>query len=440
MMNHTIVSQATPFGYSSVAVVRLSGGLSFSLAKKITKSSRLGAHLQTTLLSVYGKNNKKIDKAIFTFFKGPRSYTGEDVVEISCHGNPMIVELLIDNLVCLGARIAEPGEYTKRAYLNGKISLSQAESVALLISSRSETAIYQNNKNIEGGASSLVKKIKDGLLRALSALEYELDVSENDETTRNTVSNVVKLLKNNSLFINDLLGSFRAGTAYSKGLRVVIVGRPNVGKSTLMNAITGLSRSIVAPTPGTTRDTITRDLVLSGYPITMIDTAGLRETTDSTEAEGIQRAHQEVARSDVVLSLYTHDTEPADYIEDKKQILILNKVDLRKPRHVDESTICVSALKGEGVSEVVSALENSLSRTTSYSGDVFINTERQKGSTVDCSNSINEALLALSEDHTNIEIAAHQIRQAVGSLDSFLGKTTTDDILDEVFSSFCVGK
>ena len=440
MQNNTIVSQATPFGYSSVAVVRLSGDRSFSLAKKVSKTNNQVAHLQTTLLPVYGKAGKKIDMAVFTFFKGPKSYTGEDVVEISCHGNPMIVELLIENLVCLGARIAEPGEYTKRAYLNGKVSLSQAESVALLISSRSETAIYQNNKNIEGGTSSVVTKIKKGLLRALSTLEYELDVSEQEETTEQSIDEVVKLLNNNYLLIKGLLDSFKAGTAYTQGFRVVIIGKPNVGKSTLMNAITGLNRSITTSAPGTTRDTITSDLTLSGYPITLVDTAGLRETTDKTEAEGIQRTKDEIARSDLVLSVYTKDEEAVDYIEDRLHFTILNKVDIQKPKNIKKSTVCISALKGTGMDHLFSKLEESLSGLVSYSGDTFINTERQRVSANKCSKSIKDSLAELSGNQTNIEIAAHHTRGAINHIDSFLGKTTTDDILEKVFSDFCVGK
>ena len=440
MENQTIVSQATPLGHSSIAVVRLSGDLSFAIGNKLANSKKPRKHLETVLLPIFDSVGRGIDSGVYTFFKNPASYTGEDVVEISCYGNPVVVRMVLDHSISLGARLAEPGEYTKRAFLNGKMSLSQAESVGALIAAKSENAIYHNNKNIEGASSKRVKEIKKNLVGALSTLEYELDISEEDKITKNSIDNILKLLKNSRMECSKLLGSFGSGVAFSSGFRVVIVGRPNVGKSTLMNALTGLNRSIVNPNEGTTRDTITHELTLGGYPITVVDTAGVRVGSDSVEAEGVKRTALETARADIVLSVYTKISEPVENIEDKKQILVYNKHDLHKNKKPNKSEICISALNGSGLDKLTKALTDTLLNITSFSGDVFINTERQRQSVAHCKASIARSLGPLSTKPLNIEVAAHELKDAIGSLDSFLGKTTNDEILEEVFSSFCVGK
>ena len=440
MENQTIVSQATPFGRSSIAVIRLSGGLSFSIANKLASSTQPRKHLETALLPIFDSGGRGIDSGVYTFFKNPTSYTGEDVVEISCHGNPLVVKMILDHSIVLGARLAEPGEYTKRAFLSGKMSLSQAESVGALIAAKSESAIFHNNKNIDGASSKRVKEIKKHLVGALSALEYELDISEEETITNNTVKEVLKILNNSKIECNKLLGSFSSGVAFSSGFRVVIAGRPNVGKSTLMNALTGLNRSIVNARAGTTRDTITQELYAGGYPITMIDTAGIRAGTKNVEAEGVRRTVSELSKADIILSVYTYDTEPIENIEDKSHIVVYNKQDLHKKKKLNDSEICVSALHGSGLNKLNKELVRSLKNLASFSGDVFINTERQKRSVTHCKASVVRSLGSLSTTPPIIEIAAHEIKTAIDSLDSFLGKTTTDEILDEVFSAFCVGK
>tara|TARA_S200000501_G_scaffold251838_1_gene235989 strand:- start:195 stop:1517 length:1323 start_codon:yes stop_codon:yes gene_type:complete len=440
METHTIVSQATPMGRSSVAVIRLSGRRSFEIANRLSGTKTKRRHHEVVLLPIKDKKKRKIDSGVFTFFSKPRSYTGEEVVEVSCHGNPFIVKMIIEHSVSLGARIAEPGEYTKRAFLNGKMSLSQAESVALLISSRSEDSAYQNNKNIEDGASQKVRKIKRGLLEVLSMVEYELDVSEDYNTTKQTAIKVSKIIKNNILSCKDLLDSFDVGTAYSNGFRVVIVGRPNVGKSTLMNAVLGQGRSIVSSQAGTTRDSIAHDVIIGGFPVTLVDTAGLRDATNEIEAEGIKRTLDEVGRSDVVLSLFTKDIQPVENIELKNKIDVFTKADLHTTKNQSSSSVSISSITGTGLKKLNGLIKENLSGSNLYSGDVFINTERQRNAIASCRASLNRAIKEITQTPPIFEIAAHEARTAIDSLDSFLGTTTTDEILDGVFSSFCVGK
>ena len=440
MKNHTIVSLATPFGFSSIAVIRLSGSLSFFIALKLSKSKRKPNQLSTKVLSVFSEDGEKIDKCVFTFFKGPFSYTGEDVVEISCHGNPTITKMIINRSIILGASLAEPGEYTRRAFLNGKMSLSQAESVALLISSRSKKAVYSNSKNIEGGSAKKIKEIKNGLLNTLSILEYELDVSEDDHLTKQSISKSYKTLKNNCLDLSDLCDSYTLGSAYNNGFRVVIVGQPNVGKSTLMNALLGSDRSITSKTPGTTRDTITQNIVLGGCPVTLVDTAGFRKSKDLIEQEGVRRGELEIERADLVLSVFCKGLEPIENNELKSQILVYNKTDKHKKKIKKSSAVLVSALKNKGIKELLGKIELSLFKPSEYSGDLLINTERQFQAIKTSLSHSKEAVRLLKQNPVLIELVSDETRKAIDSLDVFLGKSTTDDILNQVFSNFCVGK
>jgi tRNA modification GTPase len=440
METHTIVSQATPMGHSSIAVVRLSGSRSFEFTESLSGVKKSRKHHDVVLLPIKNKDGEKIDSGVFTFFSKPNSYTGEEVVEISCHGNPFIVEMIIEHSIFLGARLAEPGEYTKRAFLNGKLSLSQAESVSLLISSRSRSSAVQNTKNIEGGASKKVKHIKNYLIKTLSTIEYELDVSEKDEVSKTTSVKLSKLLKNNIIDCKNLLGSFGAGTAYSTGFRVVIVGRPNVGKSTLMNAMLGLSRSIVSEQAGTTRDSISHNLIIGGVPITLVDTAGVRETQNKIEIKGVKRTKAEIDRGDIVISLFTGDIQPIENIELKNKINVFTKTDIHNHKNVDTSAVFVSAVTGLGLNALKKSIKKNIMGLTSYTGDTFINTERQRLAIHSCLESTTSALSAITKKPPLFEIAAHESRLAINSLESFLGETTTDEILDSVFSDFCVGK
>ena len=371
-------------GQSSVAVIRISGPNSFNIAKKLTRTKKNRDHHEVALLLI--KNNKgvNLDRGVFTFFISPNSYTGEDIVEISCHGNQLVVGIIISRCIQLGARIADPGEYTKRAFLNNKVSLSQAESVGALISSRSEEAIIQNLKNIEGGSSKTVVSIKSSLVKALSNIEHELDVSEYELFDDGIIKKTIKIIKNNILECSKLLDSFAAGTAYSSGFRVVIIGKPNVGKSTLMNALVGINKSITSSEPGTTRDVVTHEVTLGGLPVTLLDTAGIRKTRNEIEAEGVSRATEEIDRASAVISLFCHNIEPVENINLTNQISVFTKRDLKKVEGPFRADISVSAKTGSGIVELKSLIIKTLTRSVSHSGDVFINTERQRQSVLNC--------------------------------------------------------
>ena len=427
-------------GQSSIAVIRISGPNSFSIAKKLTGTKKNRAHHEVALLLIKNNEGADLDKGLFTFFVSPNSYTGEDIVEISCHGNQLVVGTIISRCIQLGARIAEPGEYTKRAFLNNKMSLSQAESVGALISSKSEEAIRQNLKNIEGGSSKTVVSIKNSLVKALSNIEHELDVSEYELFDDSIIKETTKLIENNILECNNLLDSFAAGTAYSSGFRVVIVGRPNVGKSTLMNALVGIDKSITSSEPGTTRDVVTHEVTLGGLPVTLLDTAGIRETRNEVEAEGVHRTTGEIDRASAIVSLFCHNIEPIENIKLTSQISVFTKCDLKKAKGSFHADVLVSAKTGSGIEELKKLITKTLAGSVSHSGDVFINTERQRQSVLNCRQALLNSIEPLKNNEPLFEITAHELRAAIDYLSSFLGETTTDEILDSVFSNFCVGK
>ena len=439
MRNETIVSLATPIGYSGVGLIRVSGDNAIQMAKSTSKKKGSFDHSKASLLPLY-LGNDKIDQVIYTVFKSPRSYTGEDMVEISCHGNPLICELTIEAFIKLGARLAEPGEYTKRAFLNGKLTLSQAESVALLISSKSKEAIKSNLKNLERGVVEKIEGVKNSLIDCISALEYEFDVSEEESNIDLICNQCSKILKKLYLSMRDVDLSYRSSSIYNRGLRIAIVGKPNVGKSTLLNAIAGYNRSIVNKEPGTTRDSIECEIIVSGAPITIIDTAGIHKADDETEMLGIERSKHEITRANIVLSVFSYDTQPVDSIIDVPVFYVYNKEDIKKNDSKIKSAISISALKGRGIKKLMRLIKNHIKRSASTSGEIALNTLRQKEDVSRCLLSLSAAINQLQPEVNNLELAAFEIRSAINSLSQFTGETTTEEILERVFSNFCVGK
>ena len=436
----TIVAQATPFGKGSISVIRLSGEKALLIAKGLAENKATLQDRTAVFSSVFIQSKKKIDEAVFTYFKNPNSYTGEDVVELSCHGNPVIVDSIIKRACNLGARIAEPGEYTKRAFLNNKLDLVQAEAVGDLINSKSEEAALHQNKNLSGSVSSDVLKIQKNLLSILSSLEFEFDVSEGEALLPENVNNCVKLLKNSCLRVENILKSYSMGVAYTQGLRITLVGKPNVGKSTLMNCILGENRSITSQISGTTRDTITSEITISGIPITLIDTAGITNSSNQIEKEGVLRASKEIERADVVISMSSPNVKSLDFKNEKETINVFNKTDLMKSGFTKNSSFFyISALKNQGVDLLLEELAR-LVKKNAFSTDSTINNLRQKEALSKCLISLTSALGILKNKQPELELAAFEIKDSINSLSVFLGKVSPEDVLNKIFSNFCVGK
>ena len=435
----TIVSQSTPSGFSAIGVIRLSGDKATEIAAKLSNNESVLKHKKATVRPVFVKENL-IDEAVFTAFLSPKSYTGEDVVEISCHGNLHVCEAIITETVRLGARIAEPGEYTKRAFLNGKLNLLQAESVSLLINARSIEAVKQQTKNLSGGVTKKIMKIKETLLTILSFLEYELDVSEDQFLEKESIKFIKENLKKCLKRTTSMTETFNRGSALSSGVKVAFVGKPNVGKSTLVNKILGVEKSITSNEPGTTRDLISTETSLSGIPVTLVDTAGIHSAKNQIEKEGIKRSFEEIKTADLIVSLFCPDSEVVDINEFKNQIFVYNKRDVAPYKGKKESVFSVSATKGTGVSNLVQHIEKRIGGSRTNAAESLLTTIRQKEAMLEISSCLSRAIDLFINDSQTIELPAQEIKSAINNIDLFTGKTTTNDILDRVFSTFCVGK
>ena len=439
-MSDTIVAPATPPGYGGVSVVRISGGLSAELSKQICKRRFVFLPRRPTLSSVYNNTGEIIDNAVITFFSGPHSYTGEDILEISCHGNPIIVDQIVSTVCSFGARLADPGEFTKRAFLNGRIDLIQAESVSKLIESRSVESANINSKILSGSLSKKLKTIKESIVCVLAELEFEFDISENESFLPILIKKYSKIINNNILECDLLIESYAGGRLLNRGARVVIYGNPNVGKSTLLNALVEKDRAITSELPGTTRDTVDADIVLGGVPVTLIDTAGIRTTSGGVESAGIKRSFDEIKKADLLINVVTNKDGGRKTTQKKDTVIVFNKIDILAPSENLTDVVPVSALLGNGINRLKNIIKEKLVSKNTSGSDVVLTTGRQKAAITGCKNSLSASLNHLNEGAPELEIVAFELRESINYIDALMGKTTVDDILNKVFSGFCVGK
>ena len=440
MMSDTIVAPATPPGYGGISIVRISGNLSTKLTKQICKRRSSFSHRRPTLSSVYNSAGEIIDNAVFTFFESPHSYTGEDVLEISCHGNPIVVDQIVSTICSSGARLADPGEFTKRAFLNGKLDLIQAESVSKLIESRSIESANINSKILSGSLSEILNTIRESVLGVLAELEFEFDISENESLIPNLIIKSHKTINNNILSCDSLIASYADGHLFNHGARVVIYGNPNVGKSTLLNALLEKDRAITSHVPGTTRDTVEADIVLGGIPVTLIDTAGIRSASSGIESAGIKRSYDEMKNADLLINVVTNEDGVAEKTQTTNTLIVFNKIDLVAPPEKFTDIIPVSALLGDGIASLKNTIKERLISKNTSGSDVVLTTRRQKIAITSCRNSLSASLKYLNKDAPELEIVAFELRDSINHIDTLMGKTTVDDILNKVFSGFCVGK
>jgi len=339
---------------------------------------------RATLCSLYSNKGNIIDDAIVTFFPFPNSYTGENVVEISCHGNPSIVNKLINIFIEYGARTAEPGEFTRRAFINGKMDLTQVEAVSALIHSNSEKSAFLNRRILSGSLSKILNEIKTDIISALSFVEFELDISE-EELAIEPIKKTLTIARSILNRLNTLSGTFKEGRLINRGANVVIIGKPNVGKSTLLNALLEENRAIVSDEPGTTRDAVDAHLLYDGISITLTDTAGIRDASNAIEKEGVEKAINKAQEADLVINVIDA-TDRHDFklpIFSDKVITVLNKVDLstksdknEQPEHHNKS-IKLSALTGKGIVALKKAIKETLHTSHLFSEEVYLITQRQ---------------------------------------------------------------
>lgn len=455
----TICAIATPPGNGAIALIRLSGTQAIAIASKLFYGKMSLENKPTHSLS-FGEireHGEIIDEVLVSIFRAPQSYTGENMVEISCHASPFIQQKIISLLLEEGAVLAQPGEFTQRAYLNGKLDLSQAEAVADIISSQSAAAHKMAIQQMRGGYSEELKNLRKQLLHFVSLIELELDFSEEDVEFADRPQ-LIALAEKLHVTIEHLANSFHLGNALKKGIPVAIVGKPNVGKSTLLNTLLGEERAIVSEIAGTTRDVVEDSIIIKGVEYRFIDTAGIRDTQDTIESMGIERTWQKIDSAEIILFLVNATDDEQEnidtlqklqkYIEDTRKtlLLIINKSDLKTvnitpyTQHIpSENIIGISAKYKENTDQLISKLHSHYLEM------------KQEGSNIIVSNLRHYELLKKAEEATNrileglqqgipTDFVSQDIREALHHLGSITGEISTDDILGSIFQNFCIGK
>jgi tRNA modification GTPase len=460
-LEDTIAAIITPIGEGGIAVLRVSGKQAIEVADRGFRGQRPLAEVPTQTVHVghfIDPLGAELDEVVATIFREPHSYTTEDVVELSCHGSSFVAKRILSALLAYGARMAEPGEFTKRAFLHGRIDLSQAEAVAELIRSQSDVSHKASLRQLEGALSERVGNIREKLIQMCGLLELELDfVEENIQFTDRdaTVQELESLIFN----VSQIIDSYEFGRICRDGVKVVIAGKTNVGKSSLLNALLDIDRSIVTNVSGTTRDVIEENICIGGMIFRLVDTAGLRETEDIVELEGIRRTEEQLRAADLVLFVIdaTEGYSGSDFAllrnilgkaADGKSIVVINKIDLlngemsvASPCFSGCPTIPVSAVQRLGLDTLRDELlrQSSHSLATHVDSSVVITNARHQRCLTKVKESIGRSLKALRKGESN-ELIALDLRIALDTLGEITGVVTTDDVLNEIFSKFCIGK
>lgn len=458
----TICALSTPSGHGALAVIRLSGNDSMTIASKVLKpmqlkKSWLDANPRTQYLCQLHDQENIIDECLVCWFHNPHSYTGEDVVEISCHGSVYIQQQILKVLILNGARLAQPGEYTMRAYLNGKMDLSQAEAVADLIASNSRAAHQVAMNQMKGGFSHQLDLLRQQLLHFISMIELELDFSEEDVEFANR-DDLKELILTINTICKNLADSFRLGNVIKNGVPVAIVGKPNSGKSTLLNVLLNEEKAIVSEIPGTTRDVIEDVISVQGLQVRFIDTAGIRDTDDTIENLGIERTFQKIRNASVILFL----TDVLDNIEDthnqlakihlnenQAMAIVMNKIDKLNPDELQQrqklmsdlpfTSITISAKKRLGLEQLYDFILNSVQYNQILNNEIIITNARHFES---LTNTYHSGLKVLEgiENKTSSDFLAEEVREMLRYIAEITGTISTDEVLGNIFKNFCIGK
>lgn len=444
----TVVALSTPRGRGALAVIRLSGPDAIAIARKLARADSFEPRCAT--LARVRAGDEELDQVLLTCFPAPHSLTGEDVVEISCHGSPAIVRRIIDATLASGATLAGPGEFTLRAVSNGKINLAQAEAIRDLIAAQTDAAVKQASRQLKGELSKTLDPFKEKLVHVIVLLESALEFVE-DDLPATQANHVEESLQFVIAGVERLSRSYSAGRLLQDGARIAITGRPNVGKSSLFNSLVRSERAIVTDVPGTTRDTLSEAIDIGGVPVVLTDTAGLRETSDNVESLGIERTHRAMGDADLVLlvldgsnQLGPEDETLLKETADARRLVVMNKSDLPSFRPLarcveDGEAINVSARTGDGLSALHSAILAKLNSTGADNGSLLITNARHYDLLCGAKRELKSALACFLDRHSE-ELVLAPLHNALKLLGQITGETTTEDILSEIFATFCIGK
>lgn len=440
IFNDIIVAPATPTG-GAIAIVRIEGNGAIELCEKFFHSPKGPLSQLKGYTAIYGiiyDGERRIDDVVLTLFRSPHSYTGGDMVEIASHGSAYIVGEIVRLAVEFGARAASAGEFTKRAFLAGKIDLSQAEAVADIIAADSHASLTMADTQLRGNYSHELATLRGELLRLAALLELELDFSEEDVEFADR-SELTALLERIGGEIERLSSSFATGNAIKRGVAVAIVGAPNVGKSTLLNRIVGDERAMVSDIAGTTRDTIEESVMIEGVRFRFIDTAGLHATDDRLESMGIERTHKALGQAQIVVEMFEMVAE--DFVtlsEGQRLVRVVNKCD-QNHEEVPDGWVAISAKYGEGITTLLATIRSQVNTNDIMRGEAVVSNSRHYEAFVRAGQALGRAREALDMG-ISTDLVAQDIREVLATIGEITGEVTSSDILAEIFSKFCIGK
>jgi len=458
-IDDTIAAISTPLGNSGISIIRISGERTFEIIEKIFKPAKASNRGEKTYTIKYGYivdplKNQKIDEVLVSFFVKPNTYTRENIAEINCHGGLIIAKEVMETVINNGARLAEPGEFTMRAFINGRVDLPQAEAVIDLINSKTTTARKASLKQLEGKLSGKIKEIRSNLVDVITDIEAAIDFPEYDieEVSR---KNIEERLRYCIVEIEKLSKTYFQGKILKEGIEVAIIGRPNVGKSSLLNALAKKEKAIITDIPGTTRDVIEEFLEIGGIAVKILDTAGLRETTDKIEIAGIEKSKQAIESAELVLFMFdgseeinNEDKKIIEIIKDKKTIAIINKTDLELKLSLEEveellphrRIIKISAMNEKGLGKIEEEIKELVfSNEINYDNEILITNLRHKRLIDEAKSSLEEAVKLVSNS-ISIDIVSVVITEATNKIGEITGDTAGEEVIRNIFSKFCIGK
>ncbi|MDD5158336.1 tRNA uridine-5-carboxymethylaminomethyl(34) synthesis GTPase MnmE [Sulfurimonas sp.] len=445
-MNDTISAIATANGIGSISIIRISGDRALQISSVLTKDKKLTPRY-ATLTDIYSDKNELLDEAIVIYFRAPFSFTAEDVVEIQCHGGFIVAQNILRTTIALGARVATPGEFSKRAFLNGRIDLSEAEAIAGLIEAKSEDAAKILASQMKGSLKEYVEKIRDEIIHILAYSEVSIDYAEED-LPENLISQIKDRLTILKSSLESTLRASRAREGLMQGFKVAIVGKPNVGKSSLLNSILNFNRAIISDIAGTTRDTIEEQIKIGTHLIRLVDTAGIRESDDEIEKIGIERSLEAIEQSNIVIALFDSSREAdsedeqiislvKSYAEQKKVLYVKNKIDLISKFTHKEIDFDIELNTKDSVDALIDALESIMDSTNS-SDEMMLISQRQISAVENSLKNIEESFFPLQEQE--LEIFSFHLIEAAKEMANITRPFENNEMLDKMFGSFCLGK
>ena len=448
---NTIAAISTPAGNGGVGIIRISGNDSLKIIDRIFKPVKKGEirPFSFKLGHIYDEEGKIIDQVLVSYFKAPKSYTGEDVCEINCHGGNVAMKKILETVLKNGAVMAEGGEFTKRAFLNGKLDLTQAEAVIELINSKSEKESRASIKQLDGKLGQEIKNIENEIVGLLADIEANIDYPEYEDIEEVRREKIIEVLRNQIEKLSKLEKSFESGKILKNGVLTAIVGKPNVGKSSLLNALLKEDRAIVTEIPGTTRDTIEEYVTIKGISLRLMDTAGIRKTSDIVENIGVEKSKKALEEAELVLLLIDgsvgvtdEDKKIYNEIKNKPHILIINKTDLecKEINISDENTVRISTKTGDGLEQLENKIEELFNtKNLDTENEIIITNIRHKDLISKTIKGLKSAIEAI-ETGIPIDMISINIKDAIKSLGEMLGESVSEDVLNKIFEKFCVGK